>query len=42
MVIKGRLRFKFNDMYGIYNIYGNMPYMDYGIYIIYAYMDYDI
>jgi hypothetical protein len=39
MMIRGRLRFQFNGMYGIY---GNTPYMDYGIYDIYAYMDYDI
>jgi hypothetical protein len=38
MMIKGRLRFQFNGMYGIYDIYGNTPYMDYDIYT----MDYDI
>jgi hypothetical protein len=42
MMIKGRLRFQFNGMYGIYDINGNTPYMDYGIDDIYAYMDYDI
>jgi hypothetical protein len=41
-MIKGRLGFQINDMYGIYDIYGNTPYMDYDIYNIYTYMDYDI
>jgi hypothetical protein len=41
-MIKGRIRFQFNGMYVIYNIYDNTPYMDYGIYDIYTYMDYDI